>query len=743
MSEKEEPKETSKESIPDEAAPSQGNLVSIRSKNFVTLVHYLEKQDINPAVFLHTSRSTIRRISEGKQNASFFAIWRLQRSFSKISYRLVRNGKEALPENEDYGFEQKTAKLRYLDKYLVEHAQGLTLARAMSLSDFKSKNLKSGYTLPSKALCHKIADYFFLPAKMLLNDEEKLPAYKDLKIDDDLAAVQRNDLAEQMNTVKHKHFIQRNYRVLSHPMRVKLFASLLLMLLPLAAFTGYSAYRILQNRQESIAKFSQDSADSTSLKFQKEYIDSHNKTTDPSLTYCDVKVGLQVLKIFNIKPSNEYFSAALKLWFDFSQDDFHTMYKTYLSDSLPDADAASHISPLGVSYSQDMDSFSVASDNSVSYGPDSIPDYIELATPFDLADVVSAAMGTSTGSEALEKAKIAIASNPTYTKIRTTWDKERMSYPGLHPSPIYQDYSPNFTVGKGVDESTLLYNYAPGEPYYLSNQKNGLKREYRFFQCLTFCANVSKAYDNPRYPLETAQFWINIEPKDWLSVDHVRYQLADVVDVSRGQDSGTSAYQYCSMDAPVYTTMGDEVAYTDGFRPIKENDFKSHFETIEYSVDSAYPEKSYSKFTVVCRANRAAFTEGNLLPSTFLQTYMNLVAVILWIIIGFYNQTYANEDSLGMLGTGMFSAISATIVGFQMLSDASMFSLITMINIFTLAVILIMTYQAVMSKKANARQDKALIAYYGVKLRVTYYILTICTAVMFIGLPIAAYIWTV
>lgn len=95
-----------------------------------------------------------------------------------------------------------------------------------------------------------------------------------------------------------------------------------------------------------------------------------------------------------------------------------------------------------------------------------------------------------------------------------------------------------------------------------------------------------------------------------------------------------------------------------------------------------------------------------------------------------------------MLGTGMFSAISATIVGFQMLSDASMFSLMTMINIFTLAVILIMTYQAVQSKKANARKDKALIAYNGVKLRVMYYMLTICTAIMFIGLPIAAYIWT-
>jgi hypothetical protein len=96
-----------------------------------------------------------------------------------------------------------------------------------------------------------------------------------------------------------------------------------------------------------------------------------------------------------------------------------------------------------------------------------------------------------------------------------------------------------------------------------------------------------------------------------------------------------------------------------------------------------------------------------------------------------------------MLGTGMFSAISATIVGFQMLSDASMFSLVTMINVFTLAVILIMTYQAVAAKRAKAKNDKALIAYNGVKLRIMFYILTLCTLVMFIGLPIAAYIWTV
>ena len=53
-----------------------------------------------------------------------------------------------------------------------------------------------------------------------------------------------------------------------------------------------------------------------------------------------------------------------------------------------------------------------------------------------------------------------------------------------------------------------------------------------------------------------------------------------------------------------------------------------------------------------------------------------------------------------------------------------------------------MTYQAAQAKKANARKNKALTVYNGVKLRMMHYLLTICTAIMFIGLPIACYIWT-
>jgi hypothetical protein len=66
-----------------------------------------------------------------------------------------------------------------------------------------------------------------------------------------------------------------------------------------------------------------------------------------------------------------------------------------------------------------------------------------------------------------------------------------------------------------------------------------------------------------------------------------------------------------------------------------------------------------------------------------------------------------------------------------------------MINVFTLAVILIMTYQSVSSKRANAKKDKTLIAYNGIKLRAMFFVLTIGTAIMFIALPMLAYIFTV
>ncbi|MFA6587121.1 MAG: hypothetical protein WCS91_04225 [Bacilli bacterium] len=72
---------------------------------------------------------------------------------------------------------------------------------------------------------------------------------------------------------------------------------------------------------------------------------------------------------------------------------------------------------------------------------------------------------------------------------------------------------------------------------------------FRFFQYMSFQTKVAKSYDNPRYPLETAQFWINIEPTSWLHVSNIRYEIGnEVVDVSSSQKSGNTGFQYCTID---------------------------------------------------------------------------------------------------------------------------------------------------------------------------------------------------
>ncbi len=682
----------------EEDLPSKKSGDNIRLDNFRVLLKYIEKQGIKPEKFLHTSKSNLKKIENGKLKASFFLVYKMQRNFSNISYRLIRKGKEELPADENYGFERKTEKCRYLDSFLKKNKDGLTLSRALSISDAKWERIESGYSIPGKRLCKRIAAYFFLPSEMMLDDAIALPPIEKLQIDEDLASIQRNDLEEQMNYVKNKHYLSRNFQVLSHSNRVRLFVSLLAILLPLAAFTAYSAYTVVEDRISSLKKMSEkDIVDSTS----KQFISGSAQNSDDvnwsgylnknDSGFVSVKVGLQTIKVYDIKPANEYFSLNLKIWFDFSQDEFHEMYKNYANPSWVDENG-----------DKTQDYFTVdRTSNAVTFASDGVPDYIELATPYSLYDEIKN-ISTTTAKDA------AIASSGK-ALVPELWKKERNSYPGLTPSTIYPEYDPNFKVGSSIDSSTILYNYDPGEPYYLSKNADGTgEKEYRMFQCVSLSAKVGKAYDNPRYPLETAQFWFNITSSDWLNVDNLRYVYAETVDVSRKQVSGTSSYSYCSIDEPVYNTNGDSIGFSDGFRSIHENDtYKSHAEGVEYDVNKTYPGQSHSKLTVVIRANRSAFSDGNFLPSTFLQSYINLAAVIIWITIAFYNQSYAGEDSLGMLGTGMFSTISATIVGFQMLSDASMFSLVTMINIFTLAVILIMTYQSVMAKRAQAKKDKA------------------------------------
>ncbi len=294
-------------------------------------------------------------------------------------------------------------------------------------------------------------------------------------------------------------------------------------------------------------------------------------------------------------------------------------------------------------------------------------------------------------------------------------------YPGETASNVLTDKNTMFDIGNGtfVADSYGTIKELEEIQYY---DEDGVLRTL-CYQKVKFTGLFEKSFDSSRYPLDSIQFKMYITPT--MDANYIRY-VPDRDSNSLGRLSGFSPY---------FSVAG-------GYRLMKESDgIKNFIQRINYSLstnnDPAIPYDSTIKtqLEITVRANRQGI-------SLFLKAFINLFSVVIWVIIAFYNQTYeAGEDSIGMLGTGLFGVISSMLVGLSMVSDAGIFSLTTMINIFTLAVIMIMTYQAIASKRARMKKDSVLIAYNAIKVRVLFYALTTATAVMFFILPCISYMW--
>ena len=296
-------------------------------------------------------------------------------------------------------------------------------------------------------------------------------------------------------------------------------------------------------------------------------------------------------------------------------------------------------------------------------------------------------------------------------------------YPGETPSNVLTDKETMFVIGNGefVPDSLGMMKELEEVQYYDSEGR----LRTMCYQKVRFNGSFEKAFDSVRYPLDSVQFKMYILPT--MDADYVRY----IPDRSTNSDgdlvSGFTPY----------------FGITSGYRLIRDTEEMDNFTLrLNYYYDENndpavhFDDSVRTQLEIIVRANRVGI-------SLFLQAFINLFSVVIWIIIAFYSQSYTGEDSVGMLGTGLFGVISSMLVGLSMVSDAGIFSLITMINIFTLAVIMIMTYQAIAAKRAQVRKDKVLIAYNGIKLRVLFILLTICTAIMFVIIPALAYMWGV
>lgn len=636
---------------------------------------YLQKHDRGlKKLIRYDSRDIGLMIERGDES-------RLQTIFNQISqvfHISVKDLTSAVTEI-DFVYDPVYENIRFLSDYL-ETQKGVTLGRAISSKDEKIALITSMLKRPSRNTVGKIADYFMIPSQRL-REMDGLPPYESLIVDEELLKIQKNDLDdERIILFKNRHFIRKNYRVLGRVKRLKLVISLFLIMIPLAGYTGYCATIVSKERLETAEKYRQGSDESTLYdKYNRQQSEYHEKLLETDKQhkddafYCDVLVGSKIHRISDISSSTNSYVTRMELYFKFDKEEFTGMFRHYAATVLDYLILAEYQS-----------------------------EYPENLKP----DEVSIQEWILSHSDYVDK-----------------WVLEhaREYYPGETPSNVLTEKQTMFDIGNGGFVADTYGTVKDLEEIEYKGEDG--KNRILCYQKVKFEAKFEKAFDSYRYPLDSIQLKMYIQPT--MDATYMRY-IPDRSTNSYGETiSGFSSY----------------FKLTGGYRLVKEgNGIKNFTQKVNYYMDVNndpainFDHTYKTQLEVIVRANRQGI-------SLFLQAFVNLFSVIIWICIAFYNQSYNGEDSIGMLGTGLFGAISSVLVGISMVSDAGLFSLITMINIFTLAVIMIMTYQSILARRAIVKQDKIQIAYNGVKLRITFFILIITTLVMFLGLPLISYMF--
>lgn len=686
------------------------------------LDHYLQTKGYSLFSALQMNQEEKENLINGKMDINEKLLRKISACFYNIEYQDLLDETKELPPYYKIQCQRITEKLHVLNQYLQKKVH-LSLARAVGVTDKRMKQYLDGSRIPSKKLLRRIATYFFLDESDLEDDEKNLPKQKDLQFDSELVEIQITDANSQWNIFKYKHYISRHYPILGYHRKRKLIFSALMFIIPLLLYTAFCSYIVLYDRFDTMKEYkSGDQMSPEQLAIEK--------TLSKDDPYVSVQIGGQVQSITKISPSNSSYQLGMRLWFDFDLCEFHEMFK--MKEHYHDIDYY-HQLEANIDRKQDVITFDERS-GEMKEGADQIPDYIQFVSSISKKETNEIIFDIDHPNYNTEENKTKIQQYIDQLILHPLYLEEKSFYPGETSSNNFTDKQTMFVLGNGnfVADS---FSYETELAYKLMNANPEKKEDvfFRYFQSCYFDAEIGKSFDNPRYPLESVQFHIYIQPKN-MTTQYLRYVPTEIVNLSREVTFRGERY-INSVSENIYRTgVAPYFRMSGGYKMISEENVKGLVTKIHYFKDNVLQEHYRTQFEIIVRANRQGI-------SLFLQAFVNLFAVIIWITIGFYSQSHNNEDSIGMLGTGLFGAISSILVGLSMMSDAGIFSLITMINIFTLAVILIMTYQSIAAKRANVKKDKALIAYYGVLLRVTFFALIICTIFMFVGLPLAAYIW--
>lgn len=587
--------------------------------------------------------------------------------FAGLSYKALLQGSITEEDAKTAQIHQLIPKLRFLDAYLKE-CESDSLAAILSISEKEAGELLAGKRPIGRIALRRAARYFHLEARDLLNDDVSLPKKEDLTIDQTIKASRKENAERKNGLFEHKHFLTRNYQILNSKKKTSLLLSILLVAIPLLSFSIYAISAVTLEKNDDLQKYVEGSeatlydTHSDSQTALHDELEETSVTNDANAIYCPITVGTTLYRIYDITPGSSSYKAQLELYFTFDKESFQTMFAEYAKDALMEEVLAS-------------------------YGSDTTETYDEF-----------------------------IANHQTFFD---NWVKEndRNYYPA-EVSVNDPSMQTMFKIGNGsIVPDTVTYLKKIEE---VQRDDGGVT----CYQSLSLDAEFVKSFDSIRYPLDSVQFKMYIQPT--MDAHYIRYVPDLSVDSEGNLVSGYSPY----------------FKLTSGYRLINETDDIKNFSLRLNYYESGNSDPALSAFDttirtqleIVCRANRQGV-------SLFLKAFMNLFAVMIWIAIAFYNQSHNGENAIGMLGTGLFGLISSILVGLSLVSDAGMYSLITMLNVFTLFVILVMAYATIASMRAEKKGDICLIAYNNVRLRIYFYLILAAAILMFVCLPLCSYLF--
>lgn len=527
-----------------------------------------------------------------------------------------------------------------------------------------------------------IASLFYLDVDVLTDNNKEIP-FDSLQVDELVINIRQGEYINEVGKKKNRHLLKRNYHALDHKNKKKLWVNLVCTTLPLIAFVLFSFVRVVIDSTSTLNTYKEGNK----LSSEQQKIED---SLDDTSIFTSVNTGAQIESITNISSANSSYQVTMILRFDFSQYDFHKTWwykekgEEFNSDNLYTEQELL----------EDNWCFNSTGDGWLNY-PDNIPDVIQF----------------NFNENTDEKKPISKDNSPT--SISSLYTDERKAYPGEKSSNIFTDKNDEFFIGNGKIQPDSLEYLDKGTSYIQDG-------DYRFYQKLHFTATINKKFDSPRYPLDSAQFHIYIQPTR--NTDFIRY-------IPDTEMSGYTNY----------------FNITDGYRLINEKeDIKNFTLKLNYYQESDKDKNSTtfnetitkSQLEVIVRANKTGL-------SVFINNFLNIIAVAIWLILAFFNQSFNKEDSISMIGTGFFSAISAILLGFSLSSSSNIFSLLSLINIFTLVMVLIMGYESISAKRIKSQQNASDIAYKFVRMRVLFYFFVIASFIIYLLLPIIAYLWII